>query len=93
MPSQKGGYAVITNDWGHVSESDTYNCCHCQQIVHLAVVPILGSGQDRAFCRLCFAPTCSLKDCVQTCTPFEKQLEAMENRHRLHKAMERGYDR
>jgi len=82
------GYAVITDPYGGVQESSTFNCCHCQYLVHVH----LGSGTQRGYCFLCDAPTCGKPRCNDNCAPFMKRIEAQENRYRLHKAIERGCD-
>jgi len=48
-----------------------------------------GSGTQRAYCFRCNKPTCAKERCL-TCVPFERKLEEVEQRYRLHKAMERA---
>ena len=83
------GYALITDPYGGVKESSTFKCVHCQFLVHVH----FGSGIERGYCFLCDAPTCGKPRCNDGCYPFMKRIEEAENRHRLHKAMERGFDR
>ena len=88
------GYAIIQDDWGTITEADTYGCCHCQQIVHVQVGPgireSVAATKQRTFCWLCHAPTCGLKECMENCRPFMKTIEAAERRYALHRAMERN---
>lgn len=83
-----GGYGEVSGPPEVCEEFDTFTCCHCNCIVRVRP----GSGTERGFCFMCNAPHCGKKGCW-TCVPFERKLEAVENRYRLHKAMERGYDR
>jgi len=85
---QPPGYAVITDNYGGVTEADTYHCCHCQRLIHVRP----GSGTQRGYCMNCNAITCGQPWCVE-CRPFMRKIEEMENRHRLRMVMERGYDR
>lgn len=80
------GYAIIQNEWGAITESDTYGCPHCQQVVHTHV----GSRKQRGYCFLCNAPTCGLKECMENCSPFLKRIEAAERRDILRRAIERN---
>jgi hypothetical protein len=83
-----GGYAITTGLWGEIEEHDTFTCPHCNGVC--IIHP--GSGKQRGYCFLCNAATCGKKQCNNGCSPFMKKIEAMENRYRLHKVMERGYD-
>ena len=83
-----GGYGIISGPPDVFEEHDTFTCPHCNGVC--IVRP--GSGTQRGFCFQCGKPTCGRQPC-QTCIPWEQQMEAMENRYRLHRAMERGYDR
>ena len=82
-----GGYGLVSGPPDVFEEHDTFTCPHCSSIC--IVRP--GSGTQRGFCFRCNAPTCGKTAC-RSCVPFERKLEAMENRHRLYKVMERGYD-
>ena len=82
-------YAIITDPYAPVRESATYNCCHCQYVVHVH----FGSGKERGHCYLCDAPTCGKQNCMTSCHPFLKKIEEIENRYRLHKALAVGYDK
>lgn len=78
-----GGYLLITDPERPTVERDTYTCCHCNRIV--VVRP--GSGTKRGWCFRCDAAHCGGFRCW-TCVPFERRMEAMENRARLWRAME-----
>jgi hypothetical protein len=87
------GYAIIQDEWGVITEADTYSCCHCQQVVHIPIGPgikeSVNATKQRALCRCCYSPTCGLKECMENCTPFMKMIEASERREMLRWAMER----
>jgi len=72
------GYLISTGEWGEVREYDTFTCPHCNS----AQIVRPGSGTKRGYCHLCSAPTCGKEPCLN-CVPFERKLEAMENRYRL----------
>jgi hypothetical protein len=78
-----GGFLIATGPDG-VKEWDTFTCCHCQAIT---IVPARAAPDDcGGFCRLCMRMTC--KACAgKECTPFEKQLERAEARHRSLRSM------
>ena len=80
-----GGYGVITDIDGSIEEHDTFTCVHCNRVQ--LVRP--GSGTQRGYCRLCDAPVCGHKNCME-CVPFLKKLERHERREELRKAMERA---
>jgi len=84
---QKLGQAIIYTEWGDLKETDTFNCCHCQITVHVH----FGSGKKRGYCPMCNAPTCGEKHCLE-CVPFMKKIEESENRHRLRKTLDKGYN-
>lgn len=94
--SKGKGTLLFTTDTDLVPSQEwhTITCCHCNRV--FVVIP--GSGAIRGYCPSCDASTCGNPRCqwnptaVRGCTPYEKKIEAMENRHRLHKAMERGCD-
>lgn len=73
------GYIAISYEDGHVVERDTLQCVHCG--AHFIVEP--GSGRRRGFCLKCGGPTCGRPGC-DSCTPFEKKLEALEEGARCH---------
>lgn len=73
-----GEYTVSREGWV-IAEGQTLSCCHCGLV--FAVQP--GSGNQRGWCFRCAGPTCGGKGC-QSCTPFERRLEAMEQRQRLY---------
>ncbi len=79
--SQPHGYMVILDPSAPtpVKEWDTITCCHCQQIVRVKADP-------GGFCLRCMkgiCGTCADKDC----TPFEKWLEAQEERARFRRQL------
>ena len=92
-----GGYGV-TMDPGSdrpLNETDTIVCGHCQRIVRVkpgtgATVYLIfdqtawqWKEEPGAACRCCMRPIC-LPCCDKgTCTPWERQLEAMEAKDRL----------
>jgi len=65
-------------------------CGHCQQIIHVvphtsAMVYLIfrptswtWEAEPGAFCRTCMSPVCLACHAIGTCTPWERQLEAME---------------
>ena len=72
------GYSVLAEDFSS-TERETLSCVHCQMI--WAVQP--GSGHNRGFCFLCNGPTCGKQNCVESCTPWEKQIEEIEAKDRF----------
>lgn len=65
-------------------EGQTLSCCHCGRTWH--VKP--GGGAERGWCWRCGAPTCGAKSC-DVCLPAEEQLQRLEQRQSLWRAMER----
>lgn len=80
-----GHYLVSDEEGRTTAEGETLSCVHCQRT--WAIQP--GSGRSRGFCFHCMGPTCGGAGC-QTCTPFERRLEIVEQRHRLWRQMEGG---
>lgn len=79
-----GEFRELSQDTGRVlAEGETLSCAHCGKTWH--VKP--GSGTHRGWCFKCNAPTCGSRAC-QTCLPWERQMEIMEQRHRLWQEME-----
>ena len=76
-----GGQITITEPGAPTIERDTFTCCHCGRIVTVK----RGSGVKRGWCFLCGLPHCGSKRCSSGCVPFERRLEAMENKNRLRK--------
>lgn len=93
-----GGYATIVSPAGSVAnfdrfrcetisagtyETDTATCGHCNSVRHIkAMRPMDEFG---SFCRNCMkytCPTCADGPCI----PFEKKIEAMENRDRIRRS-------
>lgn len=82
---QPGGYAVIFEADGSKKEADTFTCAHCQRVV--AVKPKAPPSESGGWCGRCAKPICAGCAVGGTCTPFEKQLERIESRGRLLKAI------
>lgn len=88
------GSARIIDPDAPLWEHDTVSCKHCERIIF--TVPgtlsmqylIYHPSTERwtvesgAFCRKCMAPVCLPCDVIGTCTPWEKQMEAMERHGR-----------
>jgi hypothetical protein len=75
MMLKPGGYAAIRDPECGLREADTFTCKHCQRIVHVK------AGADPTalggYCRCCDGLICAA--CVgQPCTPWERQMEAIE---------------
>lgn len=81
-----GEYTII-NEYGERAQGETLSCVHCGRM--WIVQP--GSGRQRGYCLKCGGPTCGAKDCTDRCLPFERQLEIIEQRHRLYRSMERQW--
>ena len=84
---QPGGYAVVVDPEGPTIERDTFTCVHCGGIV---IVKPAQSLSDFDWCRRCLKPVCGKPACVARCLPWERQMEIMEGRARLHAAMDRA---
>lgn len=71
------GYAVLTSPDG-VVERDTFTCGHCQRVKHVA--PKQDPADMGGLCKQCMTLICPA--CVERgiCTPWEKQMAAMEAR-------------
>jgi hypothetical protein len=79
-----GGYVVASGEGAPV-ERDTIACHHCQR--HIVIPP--GPPRDDLFgvcwnCSKFICPPCAKK---QTCTPWEKQMERIEARDRMLRAV------
>jgi hypothetical protein len=95
------GYGLLLDPGSDVPllERDTITCGHCQRIVH--VKPGTGATtylifhppswawreEAGAACRVCMRPVCLACHDLGTCTPWERQLEAMEAKDRLVRAV------
>lgn len=75
-----GGYAHSFDEYGLRKEVDTFTCCHCNRVVH--VVPKMKMDDLGSMCRHCMKMVCA-KCANFGCTPFEKKLEAVEERDRV----------
>ncbi len=87
-PRRPSGYITITDENGREQHGETLSCVHCGRV--WAVIP--GSGRRRGFCLRCGGPTCGQARC-ETCIPHERQIEIVEQRHALHRTMERDFGR
>lgn len=71
-------------------EFETFTCAHCNKIIRMPHPDASEAAKlqvkDVRRCHACDALTCP--DCARkpTCLPFEKKLEAYENRERLRAA-------
>ena len=86
MPGRAdGGYALWTGSDGKRQELATFTCSHCQRVIF--VQPRQDPASLGGFCRQCMKHICG--GCVNqgVCTPWEKQMEKMERRSRMLKAM------
>lgn len=82
---QESGVVEWSDHVGRKVETrPTIRCAHCQG--HTIVTTGAKADDLGGFCRLCHAPTCSKVEC-QTCTPFERRLEAREARGRSLRSM------
>lgn len=92
------GYAVWTDvETSKQVELDTIQCCHCQRQVFVKpltggtvyLIPVGATGRWKevpgAGCRICMRPVCLECEAKGTCTPFEKRIEQLEARERLHR--------
>jgi hypothetical protein len=73
------GYATVTSPAG-TREADTQTCLHCNKV--WVVRSSQGQGDLGGWCRLCggmICPACA----GQPCFPFERRLQAMEDRARF----------
>ena len=90
------GYVTVTSD--RFSEYDTITCGHCNQIV--MVKPGTGSTvyllpqmdgpikeEMGAMCRQCMRPVCLKCHDDGRCRPLERQIEQIEARGRMLKAV------
>lgn len=72
------GFIIMDDGSGPVETAATLMCAHCGN--HWIVIK--GSGRKRGFCLKCMAVTCGSPQC-DTCVPFEKRLEKLEQSQRL----------
>lgn len=97
------GYSIITDPDVSPIERDAITCKHCQRIVHIKpgsgyttylLPPPQGSPlrtpwreEPGAMCARCHAPICLACYADGRCRPWERQLERMEARDRLRRAV------
>lgn len=79
-----GGYAVWSGPGASV-EADTVTCAHCNTVVmiHARQSPSEVGG----FCRMCMKHICAPCSADPACKTFEKRLEELEAKARLHRAI------
>ena len=80
-----GGYLLVVDPDAPLHEQDTFTCIHCNKIV--PVKPGM-SITDFAWCRKCMKPVCEKEVCQVRCLPWERQMEIIEARSKLHRAMD-----
>lgn len=92
-----GGYVRVTEPFG-VREVDTFTCAHCNKVVFVK------AGADPSelggFCRVCMEHICERctgsvttlwgEKVVGVCMPFMRQLDIVESREQLRKALGGG---
>lgn len=83
------GYYVIVEPDKAATEGDTFTCFHCQRVVN--VPPKADPSTMGGFCRVCMRLICGPCADKGSCTPWEKQMEAMEKRDRFRRSLERGF--
>jgi hypothetical protein len=102
-PRVARGYAVWTDPDGPSIERDTITCFHCQHVIHVKpgsaqtvylLPPHLGAPLGTPWreemgggCYTCQRPICLA--CIEKggCDPWERQLDRIEARVRLHRAV------
>lgn len=75
------GYGVLSTEDGQIREHDTFTCHHCNTII--MVKPRMDAADMGGMCKICMKLTCSACTAKGSCTPWEKQLEKIEARHRF----------
>lgn len=83
--ARAGGYIVTTTAEGKTVERDSISCAHCQR--HVIIPP--GPPRDDLFgtCWHCSKFICVPCANLRTCTPWERQLEKIEARDRMLRAI------
>jgi hypothetical protein len=73
------GYATLSSPLGHVKETDTFTCGHCQTIVHIRPKePLENMGGRCGMCDTLICPACVTKG---NCDPFEEKLKRFEHKY------------
>lgn len=74
-----GGYATLHYEDGRIVECDTYQCGHCQRVVH--VKPKCDPAELGGMCYSCTKMLCRV--CVDdpVCVPLEERLLREEARY------------
>jgi len=80
------GYATMSEPDRTMVECDTFTCGHCQRVVF--VPPKADPAACGGWCGRCAALICGPCSGLGTCQPFEQQLEAMEAKGRMRRAIE-----
>lgn len=78
---QPHGYARWFGSDGPTVEADTAQCAHCQHTVF--VKPSTSPTDLGGWCGRCAAFICGPCADLGKCTPFEKEVERQEARHRF----------
>lgn len=96
------GYATIVEPGRPTVELDSIACFHCGRVVFLkaeqytvvdkrkpGAKPLdCGASQDiGGFCRVCMRSICGPCCDIGSCTPWEKQMEAMERREQVRRGL------
>ena len=82
---KRAGYMRWDDPDGGTQEADAFTCGHCQKIV---TVPAMTAPSNiGGMCKQCMKLVCPGCVAKRTCTPWEKQMDAMERRERLHREM------
>lgn len=80
------GVMLISDPAAGLQEADTFTCFHCQYVTQ--VKPMSDPAAAGGFCRVCMKLIC--KNCVgKSCTPFEKKIQAMEEKYYRRRQLER----
>lgn len=81
MPRPRGYALIVDGGTGQKTEFDTFTCCHCNTVIR---IPVGAKSEDMGgYCTMCMENICTACADHGRCTPFEKQLEAVEARGRL----------
>ncbi len=78
---QPDGWILVTEPGKKDIEIDTIMCGHCNSVAY-----IKPGQQGLGKCRMCMRNLCEQCGGLGSCSPFEKQLEAMERADKLMRA-------
>jgi hypothetical protein len=98
MSHRRQGYAFILDPDQPMQEWDTCQCGHCQRIIFtkpnsastVYLLPLaVGRWKEEpgAFCRVCMRPVCLPCHDQGRCIPWEKMIEAAEDRERFRRSV------